>query len=159
MKVSRLFLLLLLGILVISCEKNKEPFYQVTPFETRVHDLVSDYRKSEGLNELVFFQDIFIEAREQSTAWKNSGDESTGIYERLGTIQDHWNPSNLKVINTSFTGSMDTLYARLLVEYWIADSATNVILLDDFVQSGPGAVTDGNGNVYVTYFLAKILTK
>ena len=155
--VRTLILICTLSLMVLSCEKD-EPFYQYNLFEQAVNRLVSDYRVSQGLNALVWFPDIFIEAREQSIAWKNSGDPSTGINERIGIIQDHWEPENLGVITSSFIGKSDTANARPVVDSWIADSATNVILLDDFVQSGVG-IAESDDAVYITHFLMKIVTK
>ena len=160
MKAARVLLIVsVIGILVLSCKKNDEPFYQVNAFESALHDNVSDYRGSQGLDALVWFPDIFVEAREHSTAWKNSGDAFTGINERLGTIQDHWEPTTLEAILTSFEGAADTTHARMVVESWIADSANNAILISDVVQSGAGIAEDGNGKVFVTHFLMKIPTK
>jgi len=155
--VRTLILISLLTVLVLSCEKD-EPFYQVNAFETALHNNVSDYRVSQGKNALVWFPDIFVEAREQSIAWKNSGDALTGINERIGIIQDHWAPENLDVILYSFIGEPDTTNARLVLEDWIADSATNAKILDDFVQSGAGIATSDDV-VYITHFLMKVVTK
>ena len=155
--VRTLILISLLTVLVLSCEKD-EPFYQVNAFETALHNYVSDYRVAQGKSALVWFPDIFVEARDQSIAWKNSGDAFTGINERIGIIQDHWEPENLDVILYSFIGEPDTTNARLVYENWIADSAKNAIILDDFVQSGAG-IAASDDVVYITHFLMKVVTK
>lgn len=158
MKAVRTFLfIILLGILVLSCEKD-DPFYQVNAFETKLNTLVSEYRVSQGKNALVWFPDIFVEAREQAIAWKNTKDVNSGINERIGTIQDHWAPENLGVITQSLLGKADTANARLVVNSWISDSATNVLLLDDFVQSGAG-IAESEDVVYIVHFLMKISAK
>ena len=158
MKALRLCMLILaLSILVLTCEKD-EPHYSVNAFESALHNNVSDYRVSEGLSPLVWNADIFVEAREQSIAWKNSGDPSTGINERLGIIQDHWEPENLGVITSSFNGKADTSSARLVLEAWIADPTIDSILVGDFVQSGAG-IAEKDGTVYITHFLMKVVTK
>ena len=158
MKTARTFLLIcILSLFVLSCEKD-EPFYQVNAFETALHNYVSDYRVTQGLNKLVWFPDIFIEAREQSIAWKKSGDASTGINERLGIIQDHWAPENLGVITSSFIGEADTTHARLVVNAWIEDPTIDSILIDDFVQSGAG-IAKSDDVVYITHFLMKVVQK
>ena len=158
MKALRSFLLIcILCLLVLSCEKD-EPFYQVQPFETAIHTLVSEYRVSQGKSALVWFPDIFVEAREQAIAWKNSGDINTGILERQGKIVDHWAPTNLDLVPGLLIGKADTAGARVVVEDWIADSATNAVLLEDFVQSGAG-IAESADLVYIIHILMKIPTK
>jgi hypothetical protein len=119
---------------------------------------ISDYRVSQGKSALVWFPDIFVEAREQSIAWKKSGDVNDGINTRIGVIQDHWAPVNLAWIPDFFVGEADTASANQRFQVWIADSATNAILLEDFVQAGVGAASSDDV-VYITTFLMKIPTK
>ena len=158
MKTLRSFLLIcILCLLVLSCEKD-EPFYQVNAFETALHQNISDYRVSLGKSALVWFPDIFVEAREQSIAWKNSGDATSGINERIGIIQDHWEPANLGVITSQFIGKADTTAARIVFESWANDSSINATILDDFIQSGAG-IAESADVVYITHFLMKINTK
>ena len=142
------------GLIVLSCKKD-EPFYQVDAFETELHRNVNKYRQSQGLSDLVFFHDLFIEAREQSTAWKNSGNPQEGFDARWDKIIEHWKPVNLDVISSTIT-SKDTTAARLVVEYWIQDSAFNSVITDDHIQSGPGIAVDDNGKVYITHYFMKI---
>jgi hypothetical protein len=144
----------LIGIIVLSCKKD-EPFYQVDAFEMEIHHNVNKYRRSQGLSDLVFFHDLFVEARQQSTAWKNSGNFDDGLDARLDKIYEHWKPVNLDVLLSSITGK-DTTAARIVVEYWIQDSAMSAVLRDDFIQSGPGVAVDGNGKVFITHFFMKI---
>ena len=106
---------------------------------------------------LVWFPDIFIEAREQSIEWKKSGDVNTGINERIGAIQDHWAPENLAWFPDYFMGEADTSSAYQRFQTWIADSAINALILDDFVQSGVG-VASSDDVVYITTFLMKVQT-
>ncbi len=144
----------LVGVIVLSCKKD-EPFYQVDAFEMEIHHNVNKYRRSQGLSDLVFFHDLFVEARQQSTAWKNSGNFDDGLDARLDKIYEHWKPVNLDVLLSSITGK-DTTTARIVVEYWIQDSAMSAVLRDDFIQSGPGIAVDDNGMVYITHFFMKI---
>jgi len=144
----------LVGIIVLSCKKD-EPFYQVDAFEMEIHHNVNKYRRSQGLSDLVFFHDLFVEARQQSTAWKNSGNFDDGLDARLDKIYEHWEPVNFDVLLSTINGK-DTTAARIVVEYWIQDSAMSAVLRDDFIQSGPGIATDDNGMVYITHFFMKI---
>ena len=156
MRILRTFLMTcVLGTIVLSCEKNKDPFYQVDAFETELHKNVNKFRRSQGLSELVFFHDLFIEAREQSLDWKNTGNPTQGLDERMQTIEEHWNPTRLALINGGSI-SKDTTAARLVVESWIQDSMSRTILIDDFVQSGPGIAVGDNGEVYINHFFMKI---
>jgi hypothetical protein len=50
----------------------------------------------------------------------------------------------------------DTTAARIVVEYWIQDSAMSTVLRDDFIQSGPGIAQGDDGMVYITHFFMKI---
>jgi hypothetical protein len=155
LSIPRTFLVLILvGILVLSCKKD-EPFYQVSNFEMELHHNVNKYRQSEGLSSLVFFQDLFVEARQQSDAWKNSGDASEGLQERVDKIFEHWEPVNFDVLLSTINGK-DTTAARIVVDYWKFDSAMSAVLRDDFIQSGPGMAEADDGTVYITYFFMKI---
>jgi hypothetical protein len=144
----------LIGIIVLSCKKD-EPFYQVDAFEMEIHHNVNKYRRSQGLSDLVFFHDLFVEARQQSTDWMNSGNYQQGLDERLDKIIEHWKPVNLDVL-LSTINSKDTTAARIVVEGWIQDSISQSIITDDHIQSGPGVAVDGNGKVYITHFFMKI---
>ena len=144
----------MLSIIVLSCKKD-EPYYQVDAFELELHHNVNKYRQSQGLSDLVFFQDLFIEAREQSIAWKNSGNFNEGLDARLDKIYEHWKPLNLDVL-LSTINSKDTTAARIVVEGWIQDSLSQSILTGDHIQSGPGIAVDDNGKVYITHFFMKI---
>ena len=158
MKAVRTFTLVcILSLMVLSCEKDS-PHYSANDFEWAMHNYMSDYRVAQGKTALVWFPDIFIEAREQSIAWKKSGDINAGINERIGTIQDHWAPESLAWFPDYFMGKADTSSAYQRFQVWIADSATKALILDDFVQSGIGVATSDDV-VYITTFLMKITTK
>ncbi len=152
-----LFSIFAIGLIVFSC-KDDEPFYQVNTFETAMHEYINEYRISQGKSSLVWFPDIFIEAREQSKAYKTSGDYTTGLNERIGKIQDHWAPTKLGYGAVHFIGQADTTWARAVINSWIADSSSNVVLLDDYVQYGAG-LTQGEEVAYVFQFLMTIPTK
>ncbi len=149
-----LLTIFLVGIIVLSCKKD-EPFYQVDAFEMEIHHNVNKYRRSQGLSDLVFFHDLFVEARQQSTAWKNSGNPSEGMQARVDKIYEHWKPVYFDVLLSTINGK-DTTAARIVVEYWIQDSAMSAVLRDDFIQSGPGIAQGDDGMVYITHFFMKI---
>lgn len=144
----------ILCITVLSCKKD-EPFYQVEAFEMELHHNVNKYRQSQGLSSLVFFQDLFVEARQQSAAWLNSGNPEEGLDDRFNKILDNWKPVNLDVLLASIN-SKDTTAARIVVEGWLQDSLTRSIIKEDHIQSGPGIAQGSDGQVHITYFFMKI---
>jgi hypothetical protein len=142
------------GITVLSCKKD-EPFYQVDAFEMELHHNVNKYRQSQGKSSLVFFQDLFVESRQQSAAWLNSGNPEEGLDDRFDKIIEHWEPVNLDVLLASIN-SKDTTAARIVVEGWLQDSLARTIIEEDHIQSGPGIAQGSDGKVYITYFFMKI---
>ena len=152
--IRTLLAICMVGIIVVSCKKD-EPFYQVDAFELELHNNVNKYRQSQGLSDLVFFHDLFVEARQQSTAWNNSGNPTEGLDARMDKIMEHWKPVNLDVL-LSTINSKDTTAARIVVEGWIQDSTFHAVITDDHIQSGPGVAVDDNGKVYITHFFMKI---
>ncbi len=144
----------MVGIIVLSCKKD-EPFYQVNAFEMELHYNVNKYRQSQGLSDLVFFHDLFIEARQQSAAYMNSGKPDEGMDARWEKIKEHWEPVNFGALSSKIN-SKDTTAARIVVEGWIQDSAARSIILDDHIQSGPGIAEGNDGWVYITHFFMKI---
>ena len=144
----------LVGFISNSCKKD-EPFYQVDAFELELHNNVNKYRQSQGLSDLVFFHDLFVEARQQSAAWLNSGNPEEGLQDRFDKIIEHWEPVNLDVLLASIN-SKDTTAARIVVESWIQDSLTRSIITEDHIQSGPGIAEGNDGQVYITHFFMKI---
>jgi len=155
--IHTLLAICMVGIIVVSCKKD-EPFYQVDAFELELHHNVNKYRQSQGisdLGDLVFFQDLFIEARQQSAAYLNSGNPNEGMDARWEKIREHWQPVNFGALSSKIN-SKDTTAARLVVEAWVQDSVARSIILDDYIQSGPGIAEGSDGWVYITYFFMKI---
>ena len=152
--IRTLLAICMVSIIVFSCKKD-EPFYQVDAFETELHRNVNKYRQSQGLSDLVFFHDLFIEARQQSTDWKNSGNPQQGLDARMDKIIEHWKPVNLDML-LSTINSKDTAAARIVVEGWIQDSTFRSVITDNHIQSGPGIAEGDNGEVFITHFFMKI---
>jgi hypothetical protein len=152
--IRTLLAICMVGIIVVSCKKD-EPFYQVDAFELELHKNVNKYRQSQGLSDLVFFHDLFVEARQQSAAYLNSGNPSVGMDARWEKIRDHWQPVNFGALSSKIN-SKDTTAARLVVESWVQDSTARSIIMDDHIQSGPGIAEGSDGWVYITHFFMKI---
>lgn len=152
--IRTLLAICLIGVIVISCKKD-DPFYQVDAFEMELHNNVNKYRQSQGLSDLVFFHDLFVEARQQSAAYLNSGNPNEGMDARWEKIRDHWQPLIFGALSSKIN-SKDTTAARLVVESWVQDSTARSIILDDHIQSGPGIAEGSDGWVYITHFFMKI---
>ena len=129
--IRTLLMICMVGIIVLSCKKD-EPFYQVDAFEMELHYNVNKYRQSQGLSSLVFFPDLFVEARQQSAAWLNSGNPQEGLDDRFDKIFEHWEPVNLDVLLASINGK-DTTAARIVVEGWLQDSLARNIIEEDHI--------------------------
>ena len=156
--VRTITLIFLLSLLVLSCEKD-EPFYQVSVFETAIHNNVSDYRVSQGLDPLVWFPPNFIDAREQALAWKKSGDPYDGINEREGRMQDELIPTTFgRIMYSVVTKNADTTLARAVVNNWIANDSIKALMLDDVVQSGAGSA-QSEDIVYIVHYLMNVPSK
>ena len=153
--IRTLLAICMVGIIVVSCKKD-EPYYQVDAFEMELHNKVNKYRQSQGLSDLVFFHDLFVEARQQSAAWMNSANPTEGLDARMDKIDEHWEPVNPVDVLLATINSKDTVAARIVVESWIKDSTAHSIITDDHIQSGPGIAEDANGKVYITHFFMKI---
>jgi hypothetical protein len=154
-QITRILIVVLFLVIVdISC-KDDEPFYSINQYETNLNIAVNKYRKAQGLDTLLFFHDVFVEAREQSIAWKKSGDPSDGMDARIQTIIDHWEPTNLGVITSkAYAAHSDSAFN--VVNSWKNDSSTNAILIDEFTHASPGIATGANGEVYITHFFLNL---
>jgi hypothetical protein len=156
-KLKILFAIVIIALVVNSC-KDDEPFYQVNAFETALHEYINEYRIAQGKSSLVWNFDIFVEARQQSVEFRKTGDYTTGLNTRIGQIQDNWVPEKLQFVQASAIGQADTSWARAIVNSMIADSAINVILLDDYNQYGAG-MSQGDDAFFSFQFFLKINTK
>jgi hypothetical protein len=149
-----LVVILFLVIVDIACNDD-EPFYSIDPYETLLIQHVNDYRATKGLDELVLWHDVLATAREHSAEWKKTGDVTSGLQARIDDIIDRWEPTNLGVI-TSIGWSAHRDSAINVVNSWINDSLSNVILIDDYTHSSPGMVVGDHGEVYITNFFLNL---
>jgi uncharacterized protein YkwD len=154
MKTHRAYILILiLGIIVISCEKD-EDFTQVGVYEQQLHDEVNKYRASQGLNELVLQFVMVKEAQNHATGRANGSitqeNAVADINERWHTIESKLgvnNVSNEWAIQTQIT----TQSAAEVVAEWVANPDIKEILEEDLTQSGPGIGTTSDGRTYILH--------
>jgi len=151
-----LFLLSFLFILV-SCEKDDEGFHQISQIETRIHNLINEYRTLKGLNNLVLQPLMFKEARIHSDRMANGlievGDETiderfASVKEKIGGTAEGW-----VILSSNVT------VADSIVEKMISEKTTADIIEQEYTQSGVGVSYDKNGTAYVTHMYLLIPDK
>lgn len=142
---------------VPSC-KDDEDFTHVSVYEQQIHDLVNEYRASQGLNELVLQFVMVKEAQEHSSDWASGtlgNDPTQGLTDRFLTIIDKIGGTNTDAILSVF----GNVPADTIVNYWIHDPALKEVLEGEFTQSGPGIAQDDDGLIYVTHLFLNIPSK
>jgi len=141
-------------ILLLSCEKEDESFHQISQIETKIHNLINDYRDSKGLNKLVLQPLLFKEARIHSDRMANGmievGGETIGerfdaVKEKIGGTSEGW-----VVLAT------DVAIADSITERMLSEQATTDIISQEYTQSGVGVSYDEDGIAYVTHMFLLI---
>lgn len=151
-------LMIALAFLTVPSCKDDEDFTHVSVYEKQIHDLVNEYRVSQGLNELVLQFVMVKEAQEHSSDWAsgNLGNDPTqGLTDRFLTIIDKIGGTNTDAILSVF----GNVPADTIVNYWIHDPALREVLEGEFTQSGPGIAKDDEGLIYVTHLFLNIPSK
>lgn len=154
MKLNRLLAIIILSLLVNSCEDDNGPFVQVKSIENLIYLSVKAYRTDNGLDG-PFVHQYFIVNEAQVYSYKMAN----GV-EDVGTqgLDEHWNTLNDKygfynehalVLKTESADEDEILLQLLQIPN--ADS----ILLEDVTQCGVGVESDTDGNNYVTILLMK----
>ncbi len=150
-------MILLLGAIFPSCEKNDE-FTQVSAFENALHNEVNKYRQSQGLNELVLQFIMVKEAQAHAVGRANGSITEADVYSdmmtRWHTVEGKLGVPN--VSNETFISSeIMTSTAAEVVASWAADSIGKIILEGDYTQSGPGTGTTSDGRTYIMHMFCK----
>ncbi len=152
-----LLLLMILFFLAPSCKKDDSSFHQISAIETRIHNLVNDYRVAHGLNKLVLQPLMFEEARVHSDRMANGtiavGDDGiedrfASIKNKIGGTTEGWVILETQVAN-----------ADSIVKAMTSDTATARVISATYTQSGVGVSYDDNGNAYVTHLFLNIPDK
>jgi uncharacterized protein YkwD len=151
-KLTRFSILAFFIALICQTCKKDDDFYHISAYEENLHQSVNEYRKSQGLNELVLQPVMVIEAQANSVDWKNGGDPSSGLQARFETVIE-------KLGGTSY-GAITSMVYNLppdsVVHYWSVDSIANDILLGEYTQSGPGVATGSDNKIYITHMFLNI---
>ena len=156
-RILALMMIVTVFLAVPSCNEDEE-FTHVSAFEKKLHDLVNEYRTSQGLNELVLQFVMVKEAQAHSTEWAagNLGEDPTqGLTDRFLTIKDKIGGTNTNAILSVF----GDVPADTIVNYWINDADMRTVLKGEYTQSGPGVARDNEGLVYVTHMFLNIPSK
>ena len=158
MKTHRAYILILvLGIIAISCEKDEE-FTQVSVFEQQLHDEVNKYRAEQGLNELVL-QFVMVKEAQAHAIGRANG--SISEENAIADINERWHTveSKLGVNNVSnewtIRMQITTETAAQVVAAWAANPDIKEILDADLTQSGPGVGTTSDGRTYILHMFCK----
>jgi len=100
---------------------------------------------------------MVVEAQANSADWKNGGDPLSGLQTRFETVIEKIGGSSTS------TGVITTLVHNIsadsVVNYWIADSAAQAVLLGDYTQSGPGVAMGDDDAIYITHMFLFIPDK
>lgn len=154
MEMKHLFTLLVLLLMLFSCEKKESSYTQIKTNEHLIYMAIKGYRSDKGLDGPFVHQ--FVMVREaQIYSYKIANDA-----EDLGTqgLTEHWNEIHEKIggyndqalVLQTDTDDEDMILNQLL-QIPIADS----ILLEDLTQCGVGVESDSDGYNYVTILLMK----
>jgi len=146
-KFIRIITLAVLITLICQTCKKDDDFYHISAYEEQLHYYVNEYRESQGLNRLVLQPIMVVEAQENSTDWKNGGDPSSGLQTRFESVIEKIGGTSSGVI----TSLVYNVSADSVVNYWIADSATHSVLIENYTQSGPGIAMGDNDAIYITH--------
>ena len=155
MKVKYLFVLLLVPILLSSCQKDEEGFIQIKGIESLIYRAIKEYRTDNGLTGSFVHQFVMVKEA-QVYSYKMAND-----VEPLGTqgLPEHWNTIHEKIggsndqalVLRTTSGDEDVILAELLQ---LTDAEN--ILLSDVTQCGVGVETDTIGYNFVTVMLMKV---
>jgi len=146
-KFIRFSILAVMITLICQTCKKDDDFYHITAYEENLYFYVNEYRKSQGLNELVLQPVMVVEAQANSVDWKNGGDPHAGLQARFESVIEKLGGTSTGVI----TSLVYNLSADSVVNYWVADSAARSILLENYTQSGPGIAKGDNNAIYITH--------
>lgn len=147
------FLSVLVFILIIcsSCKKDDD-WYHISAYEEKLHRCVNEYRESQGKSQLVLQPVMVVEAQGNSKNWRDGSDPVSGLHERFESVIEKLGGTNYGAITTIAYN----LPADSVVDRWIADSATRVILLNVYTQSGPGIAFGDDNEIYITHMFLNI---
>jgi len=154
MKMKLWVVIIIVSVILVSCEKDTGPYVKVKGIENLIYLSIQAYRTDNGLDG-PFVHQYFVVNEAQIYSYKMAN----GV-EEVGTqgLTEHWNTLNEQygfynehalVLKTD-SGDEDVILTQLL-QIPDADS----ILLEDVTQCGVGVEVDSAGFNYVTVLLMK----
>ena len=154
MRIKHLLTLLVLPLLLFSCDKDDGPYITIKTAENLIYEAIRDYRIGEG-EDGPFVHQYFIVGEAQIYSYKMAN----GVVEvNTDEVYVHWDALNEKysfynqhalVLKT--TSNDEDLILDELLE--LSDGPAT--LLEDLSQCGVGVESDSEGNLYITVLLAK----
>jgi hypothetical protein len=155
MKLKYFCLVLVIPLLLYSCEKDEESFTRIKGIESLIYQAIKMYREENGYPGPFVHQFIMVKEA-QIYSYKMAND-----VEPLGTqgLEEHWNAIHEKIGGTNdqalvmrtTSGDENTILSELLQ---LPDAEE--ILLADVTQCGVGVESDKAGNNYITIMLMKV---
>ncbi|HER07322.1 MAG TPA: hypothetical protein ENO20_00280 [Bacteroides sp.] len=155
MRMKYMLLLLMVPLLLPSCEKDEGGFTQIKGIENLIYQAIKIYRTDNSMSDPFVLQFIIVKEA-QIYSYKMAND-----VEPLGTqgLGEHWNAIHEKIGGTNDRGlvlrTTSTNEDDILTEILKLPDAEE-ILLSDVTQCGVGVETDTAGYNYVTVMMLKV---
>ncbi len=140
-------------ITICSTCKRDDDWYHISAYEEKLHRCVNEYRELQGKSQLVLQPVMVVEAQANSKEWRDGANAVTGLQDRFDAVIEKLGGTNYAAI-TSIAYNLPP--ADSVVNHWIADSATRVILLEVYTQSGPGIAYGDDNKIYITHMFLNI---
>jgi len=151
-------LILAMGALIISCEKDDEDFTQVSAFENELHKEVNKYRVSQGLSELalqfVMVKESQAHARGRANGSITEEGATADMNERWHTVESKLGVNNISN-KAQIASQITTQTAAEVVAEWAANPDGKELLEGDYTISGPGIGTTSDGRTYIMHMFCK----
>ena len=137
----------------VTCTDN-EPFVNIKPIETKIYNSIKALRQSNGLDGPFVEQFVMVKEAQLFSASLSFGDgtlDTTGLSTHWDIIHDKLGGYNDVALLQSTTATE----ADDIIAPWVADSASNALLLEDLTQCGVGVHYDANNVAYITVLMMK----
>jgi hypothetical protein len=154
MRIKHLLTLLVLSLLLFSCDKDDGPYVTVKTAENLIYGAIKDYRNGEG-EDGPFVHQYFIVGEAQIYSYKMANDmvpvNTDGLDVHWDALNEKYSFYNQHALVLKTTSNDEDLILDELLE--LSDGPAT--LLEDLTQCGVGVESDSEGNLYITVLLAK----
>jgi hypothetical protein len=152
---KRLITLLILPLLVCSCDDNSDGYTQIKGIEHLVYMTIKEYRTGQGLTGPFAHQPYMVKEAQVYSLKMAYGSEALGIQ----GLAQHWSTIHEKLggyndqalVMRTASGDEDIIVSELMML-----PEGDSVLLEDVTQCGVGIEADSAGNNFVTILLMKI---